>query len=181
MKKFLQMAFALVVSLGFVSSVHAATEQDVIDHVSKYYTVAGQQVRIEDQYIKTLKDIFKEKDVTSAQAQQIIDDFDAAVSILQAANQTDPTKVSSADRQRLLNLGKDAAAQLEINVTYSNGVITLVGFDGKKYPSVNVRTALEGTGKLRPTGSDYSAYVAISGLALVGIAVAGYRKLKGNA
>ena len=182
MKKFLQMALLLVVSLGFVSSVNAATEQELVDHVSKYYPVNGRDVRIIDKYIKVLKDILAEKEVSSEKAQRIIDDFDTAVSIMQAGKQTDPTKLSQSDKQRLLDLGKDAAAQLEINANYSNGVIKLTGFDGKSYPSVDVRNALEGrNGVLRPTGNDYTVYVAISGLALVGIAIIGYRKLKGNA
>ena len=178
MKKFLQMTLVLVISLGFATRVNALSEEELVEHVSKYYSVAGKQVKIEDIYLNRLKNILKEKDPSAAQLEQIKNDFDAAVKIMQDGKQTDPTKLAKADRQRLLELGKDAAAQLEINATYKKGIIYLVGFDGKQYPSVDVRNALEGV--LRPTGEDYTVYVAASGLALVILSVVGYRKLKEN-
>ncbi len=185
MKKFLQMALVLVVSLGFVSSVNAATEQELIDHVSKSYVVNGQNVRIRDTYINQLKQYLAEKDVSATAADQIIADFDKAVAIMQAGKVTDPTKLSKADRSNLLALGKDAASKLGMNVSYANGKLLVVDASGKGLPSVDVKTALivdgKSSGTLRPTGSDYTVYVAVSGLALAAIAMAGYRKLKGNA
>ena len=56
---------------------------------------------------------------------------------------------------------------------------------GEKLPPVNVSTAIVVNGKHngshQATGNDYTVYVAVSGLALVVAAMAGYRKLKGNA
>ena len=186
MKKILQMTLALVMLLGFATSVNAATEQELIDHVSKSYPVAGKNVRIRDEYINQLKQYLNEKELSSADAQTIIDDFDKAVAIMQAGKVTDPTKLSNKeDRKRLLDLGKDAASKLGISVTYSNGKLLLVDATGKELPSVNVKTALivdgKTSGKLRPTGSDYTVYVAVSGLAVIAIAMAGFRKLKENA
>ena len=185
MKKFLQMALVLVVALGFVSNVNAATEQELIDHVSKSYPVAGKNVRIRDEYINQLKQYLNEQEVSSANAQGIMDDFDAAVAIMQAGKVTDPTKLPKADRNRLMDLGRDAASRLGISVTYSNGKLLLVDATGKELPSVDVKTALivdgQKSGKLRPTGNEYTVYVAVSGLALAALAIAGFRKLKGNA
>ena len=185
MKKILQMALVLVVTLGFASAVNAATEQQLIDHVSKSYLVAGKNVRIRDEYINQLKQYLNEREVSEANAQAVIDDFDAAVGIMQAGKVTDPTKLAKADRQQLMDLGRDAASKLGISVTYSNGKLLLVDADGKDLPSVDVKTALivdgKVSGRLRPTGSDYTVYVAVSGLAVAAIAVAGLRKLKGNA
>ena len=185
MKRFLQMALVLVVSLGFVANVNAATEQELIDHVSKSYSVAGKNVRIRDEYINQLRQYLNEQELSSADAQAIIDDFDTAVGIMQAGKVTDPTKLPKADRQQLLDLGKDAASRLGISVTYSNGKLLLVDATGKDLPSVDVKTALivdgKTSGRLRPTGSDYTVYVAVSGLALAAIVVTGLRKLKGNA
>ena len=63
---------------------------------------------------------------------------------------------------------------LGISKLYKNGKVYLSDAAGELAP-VEVSTIL------RKTGTDYTVYVAVSGLALAVIAVAGYRKLKGNA
>ena len=186
MKKIFQLALVLTILLGFSRPVFAATEQQLIDYVSKEYTIDGKSVRIRDIYINQLKQYLSDKELSATAADKIIADFDEAVSIMQKGKKTDPTELAKADRERLLELGKDAARQLNINVTYANGKLLLVdATNGKELPSVDVKNALVINGKtsgtLAKTGNDYTAYIAVSGLALVGIVMAGYRKLKGNA
>lgn len=171
MKKFLQLALTLVVAFSFVTGVNAATKQDIIDH-AKSTSINGKYVQTK--YINQLKDYLDGKTVSSEGAQQIIDDFDKVAALMRAAGVDDATKLSKADRNVAFGYAKDAASVLGITATYKNGKVYLSDAAGELAP-VEVSTIL------RKTGTDYTVYVAVSGLALAVIAVAGYRKLKGNA
>ena len=186
MKKILQLTLILTLIFGFSKNVSAASEQELIDHVSKEYIINGNSVKIRDIHINQLKQYLTEKEISQEAIDKIIADFDEAVSIMQNGKVTDPTVLPKADRERLLALGKDAAEQLDINVTYSDGKLLLVDAStGKELPSIDVQPSLVVNGKingtLAKTGNDYTMYIAASGLALAGIIIAAYRKLKGNA
>lgn len=186
MKKVLQIILVAIVSLGFISKAQALTEEELINHVSASYEIAGKNVRIKDTYINQLKQILAEKELSSEDAQKIQDYFDSAKKIMQDGKVTDPTKLSKTNREELLELGRKAANLLGINVSYADGKLILVdATTGEELAPVDVKTSLivdgKTNGSLASTGTDYTVYIAVSGLSLVALLVVGYRKLKGNA
>ena len=81
-------------------------------------------------------------------------------------------------KDQIRSLATDAAtlAGATINYDTTSKRVTVKGSNGKVYGSAQIATT-----RLAATGSDYTVYVAMSGLALVIASSVVYRKLKGNA
>ena len=103
---------------------------------------------------------------------------DQIIAILNTAGTTDISKLSKSQKDQIRSLATDAAtlAGATINYDTTSKRVTVKGSNGKVYGSVQIATP-----RLAATGSDYTVYVAMSGLALVIASSVVYRKLKGNA
>lgn len=177
MKKFLQIAFVMIVSLCYVSNVNAATEQDLIDYASKTVTINGKSVN-SPELAAIVKSYLADNDIDATTADKIIADADKIIELMQAEGVTDPTQLSKASKDKVLSLANEIADLAGADFTYDSTTksITVIGPNGKVYGSVKV-----GKPRLASTGADYTVYVAISGIALAISAVALYRKSKVNA
>lgn len=177
MKKFLQFAFVLVVSLCYVTNVNAATKQDLINYASKSFTIAGKTVT-SPEMAAIVKSYLAENEVTEANADQIIAKADQIVAILNAAGTTDLTKLTKDQKNEIRSLATEAASLAGATISYDTTTkrVNVKGSNGKNYGSASLVSP-----RLAATGADYTVYVAVSGLAVVLGATALYRKLKGNA
>lgn len=177
MKKSLQFIAVLVVSLCFTTNVHAATKQELIDYASKTFTVAGRSVS-SPELAAIVKSYLADNEISADVADQIIAKGDKIIAIMNAAGTTDLTKLSSSQKNEIRTLATDAATLAGATVNYDNSSkrVTVKGANGKTYGSAPITNT-----KLAATGSDYTIYIAVSGLALVVASSAVYRKLKNNA
>lgn len=170
MKKFLQFALVLVVSLCYVTNVNAATKEDLISYATKYGT--SEQVNLVKSYLA-------DNTISAEDGDKLIQKADQIRSIMNAAGVTDPTKLSKDQKNQVRSIATEAASLVGATYTYNTTTkrVTVTGPNGKVYGSVSVVP----TNRLAATGSDYTVYVAVSGLAVVLAATTLYRKLKGNA
>lgn len=177
MKKFLQVALVFVVSFCYLTNVNAATKQDLIDYASKTFTIAGKNVS-SPEMAAIVKNYLAENEISESNADQIIAKADQIIAIMNAANVSDPTKLSKAQKDQIRSLATEAASLAGATYTYDTTTkrVTVIGPNGKVYGSAQLVT-----NRLAATGADYTVYVAVSGLAVVLAATTLYRKLKGNA
>ena len=177
MKKVLQFIAVFIIALSFTTNVHAATKQDLIDYASKAFTIAGKSVS-SPEFAAIAKNYLADNTISEADADKIIAKGDQIIAIMNAAGTTDITKLSKSQKDQIRSLATEAAtlAGATINYDTTSKRVTVKGSNGKTYGSAALVT-----NKLASTGSDYTVYVAVSGLALVMASMAVMRKLKGNA
>ena len=177
MRKSLQLIAVFIISLCFTTNVHAATKQELIDYASKTFTVARKSVS-SPELAAIVKSYLADNEISADVADQIIAKGDKIIAIMNSAGTTDLTKLSSSQKNEIRTLATDAATLAGATVSYDNSSkrLTVKGANGKNYGTVPITNT-----KLAATGSDYTIYVAISGLALVVASSVVYRKLKNNA
>lgn len=170
MKKFLQITLVLVVSLCYIANVNAASEDDLINYATKYGTT---------EQVNLVKSYLADNDVSDEVGDQLIQKADKIRSIMETAGVDDPTKLNDAQKNEVRSIVTEAAALLNATYDYNPTTerVTITGPNGKVYGSIPIVPSA----KLASTGSDYTVYVAISGLAIALAGVAIRRKLKGNA
>ncbi|MDY4997438.1 MAG: hypothetical protein SO108_07065 [Bacilli bacterium] len=177
MKKSLKLIAVFIVSLCFIPNVHAATKQELIDYASKTFTVAGKSIS-SPELAAIVKSYLADNEISSEKADQIIAKGNKIIEIMNTAGTTDLTKLSSSQKNEIRTLATDAATLAGATINYDNTSkrVVVKGSNGKTYGSAPITNT-----KLAATGSDYTIYIAVSGLALVVASSAAYRKLKNNA
>jgi len=168
MNKVLKIALVFVILLlCSVTVVKAATNEDLIAYASKEFDVNGETVSLKAADKIKVERNLKKYPVTDEQADQIIAKIDAGIAILRAAKQADPTKLSQADKERLLALGQEAARIAGFELTYDAATDALSLYrNGVLIDQATTSDALVQTGS-----ADYSYIVyAIAGVAIIAIA-----------
>jgi len=177
MRKILSIALMLVAILGFNLNVKAASEDELLAHMSKTFKIAGSEVKLLDSDIVKVERYLSENEITADQADQIIAKIDEIVAIMNSEGVADPLKLNDAKRKEVLNIAKEAAnlAGASLTYDYTNKVVSIYK-DGKLVDTASIKPY-----KLAQTGSSNTVYVVISGLALVTGALYLYRKSKVSA
>lgn len=163
MKKFMQIALALVVSVMFVGNVDAAVNQKLVDFAKNKVTAAD---------MTRLERFLGQNEVTDEQADQIIAKANEIQKILDNAKVTDYSKLTKAQKNQVLSIAQDAAKIVGAKLTYDNRnkVVEVTDAKGNVYD-------IPADSYLRTTGEDNMIYVvSASGVLLVGAAVVLYRK-----
>lgn len=170
--------FVLIVAmLCAVSSVFAATTDELVAFASKTFTVAGKSVKLSDRNLKVVKDYLAKNSVSEENADKIIAKVNEGVALVNATGVKDVRDLSQAKKDELLKMAQEAAtlagaASFSYNKTDKQ--ITITDKAGAEYV-VSVADAFP------RTGADYTA-VVVSGVAIIAIAaVVAYRKFKVNA
>ena len=168
MKKVLKIVFVFAILLFCnVTVSRAATNEELIAYATKAFNVNGTTVELKAADKVKVKRYLEQNPVTEAEADQIISKIDAGVSLLEAENVTDLTKLSTAKKQELLSLGQQAAKIAGAELTYdSNSKAISVYKDGVLIDQATTSSALVQTGN-----SDYSYIVyVVAGVAIIAIA-----------
>ena len=108
MKKSLKLIAVFIVSLCFISNVHAATKQELIDYASKTFTVAGKSIS-SPELAAIVKSYLADNEISSEKADQIIAKGNKIIEIMNTAGTTDLTKLSSSQKNEIRTLATDAA------------------------------------------------------------------------
>lgn len=163
MKRLMQFAVVLVVSLCFVVNANAAVNQKLMDYAKGKVSQAD-MTRIER--------FLTQNEVSDADADKIIAKADQIQKILKDANVKSYEELSKAKKQEVFSLAQEAAAIVGATLTYdnSNKVVEVKDAKGNVYD-------VQLNPYLKTTGSSNMIYVAsASGVVLVGVAAAIYRK-----
>lgn len=173
MKKIMTLVIALVVSLCFVTTASAKANETLLDYAKSTHKIAGKDVKLSNADIVRIERYLNENEVSDAEAKQIIAKMDEIVNILDKEGITDLTKLSDAKKDEVLNIAKEAAEVVGATLTYDNSSKTLTVYqNGTKIEAISLNPYL------KQTGTSNIALVCLSGVAVVSIAAALYRKKK---
>ena len=176
MKKLLTIALLVVLVFAVVTNVNAATKGELSAYLTKTHTVAGESVSISDADKVKIERYLSENEVTEEQADKVIAKVDEAIAVMNAAGESDVTKLSKADKDKLVKIANEAASVLGLTISYDASTKTVSIYkDGKLLESVS----LTSNTKLVQTGSSNIAYIAVPVVAIIAVAmVAAYKKAK---
>jgi len=169
MRKVLKIALVFAILLFCnITVAKAATNEDLIAYTKKSFDVNGSTVTLKAADKVKVERYLKQYPVTENQADQIIGKIDAGISLLRAANVTDPTKLSKEKKQELLSLGQQAAKIAGAELTYDAKTDAISIYrDGVLIDQATTSDALVQTGN-----KDYSYVVyAVASVAVIAIAV----------
>ena len=179
MKKLATITLLVVMLVAFLAgTVNAATESELLEYLSKDFTVGGETVSISESDKVKIERYLNENEVTEEQADYVISKVDEAVAILQSAGETDLTKLSREDKDSLISIANDAADELGLSLSYDASSKTLSVYkDGKLVESTNITSNNE----LVQTGSTNYVLYAIIAVAVIAIATVVVKKVRANA
>lgn len=174
------MSFAL-----FATKSLAFSKADLQEYMTTEKNFTGTKLIIRDSDKVKLESFFKKTEITDEQAEKIKGYIEGAVKYMNEDGAKSPNKMSSyAKKQELIQFAKDAAAVLNMTVSYdaSEERLDIYGSDGKfidsLYWGVEVKTGVATTEPaLVQTGYTNYAYVLVAGVVLIaGIALVVARK-----
>ena len=167
MKKVLKvtLVFAILL-LCHVTAVKAATNEELIAYATKKFDVNGKTVELTAADKVKVQRYLNAHPVSATEADQIIAKIDEGVNVLRANNVTDPQKLSSTEKQKLLSIGQSAAKIAGAELVYNKDQSISIFRDGKEVERA-------GSNDLVQTGADYAYIVyTIAGVAVIATAVA---------
>lgn len=180
MNKFLKITFTFVLIVAMlcaVSSVFAATKDELVAFASKTFTVAGKQVKLSDRNLKVVKDYLANNEVSAEAADSIIAKVNEGVKMINTTGVKDVKDLSQAKKDELLKMAQEVATlagATSFSYNKEDKQITITDKAGREYV-VSVADSFP------KTGADYTVAV-VSGVAIIAIAaVVGYRKFRVNA
>ena len=179
MKKLATVTLLIVMLIGILAgTANAATESELLHYLSKESTVGGETIRIRASDKRKIERYLNENEVTAEQADSIIAKVDEAIAVLEAAGETDLTKLSQEDKSKLVDIANSAASVLGLSVSYDASTKTISIYkDGELIESTSISAGDE----LVQTGSTNYVYVAILAVAVIAIAAVVVKKVRANA
>jgi len=181
--KIVSILLIAILCLGYTTVVKATAGEDLMSYLKQTFKVAGEEVKISNEYLKEAQRFIDTYGVTDEQVSIIKAKFEAGIAIMNKAGVFEPAKLSKAQRQELLKLAQEAGAAVNATITYVDGTIIVTTSDGKTFGSYAI-VSETGNGTAHAfarTGNDYTIY-AVCGVAIIAIAGAVvYGKKKANA
>ena len=179
MKKLATVTLLIVMLVGFLAgTVNAATESELLEYLSQEFTVGGETVSISEADKVKIERYLNENEVTAEQADAVIAKVDEAVAVLEAAGETDITKLSQEDKNKLMGIANDAASVLGLSLSYDASTKTLSVYkDGQLIESTSITSSEE----LVQTGMTNYVYIAILAVVVIAIAAVVIKRARANA
>ena len=179
MKKLATVTLLIVMLVGLLAgTVNAATESELLDYLSQEFTVGGETISISESDKVKIERYLNENEVTAEQADSIIAKVDEAIAVLEAAGETDLTKLSQSDKDRLVSIANSAASVLGLSISYDASSKTISVYkDGTLIESTSITSGDE----LVQTGSSNYVYIAIIAVAVIAIAAVIVKRVRANA
>lgn len=168
----------VMLMVALVGTVNAATESELLNYLSKEFTVAGEKVSISEADKVKIERYLNDNEVTAEQADSIIAKVDEVIAIMDEAGETDLTKLSQEDKNKIISIANSAAEELGLTLSYDASSKTLSVYkDGKLIES----SSIVSNDELVQTGSANYVYVAILAVAVIAIAAVVVKRARANA
>ena len=179
MKRLATVTLLIVMAVAFLAgTVNAATESELLEYLSQEFTVGGETVSISEADKVKIERYLNENEVTAEQADAVIAKVDEAVAVLEAAGETDITKLSQEDKNKLMGIANDAASTLGLSLSYDASTKTLSVYkDGQLIESTSITSSEE----LVQTGMTNYVYIAILAVVVIAIAAVVIKRARANA
>mgnify|MGYP001852181006 FL=1 len=179
MKRLATVTLLIVMVVAFLAgTVNAATESELLEYLSQEFTVGGETVSISEADKVKIERYLNENEVTAEQADAVIAKVDEAVAVLEAAGETDITKLSQEDKNKLMGIANDAASVLGLSLSYDASTKTLSVYkDGQLIESTSITSSEE----LVQTGMTNYVYIAILAVVVIAIAAVVIKRARANA
>jgi MinD superfamily P-loop ATPase len=146
----------LVCSVAVIFTVvSASAKDDLTSYLTQAHVIAGNTVTLTAAQKTQLERYLNDNTVTDLQVSMFKSKIEEIKTILNAAKITDPTKLTSSDKAKVINLIKDAGISVGVTVTVNstNNTVELFDSTGAKLDVFTLSS-----GKLPFTGSDYILY-----------------------
>ena len=179
MKRLATVTLLIVMVVAFLAgTVNAATESELLEYLSQEFTVGGEKISISEADKVKIERYLNENEVTAEQADAVIAKVDEAVAVLEAAGETDITKLSQEDKNKLMGIANDAASVLGLSLSYDASTKTLSVYkDGQLIESTSITSSEE----LVQTGMTNYVYIAILAVVVIAIAAVVIKRARANA
>lgn len=179
MKRLVIATLIVAVLIGILAgTVNAATESELLNYLSKDFTVAGETISISESDKVKVERYLNENEVTEEQADNIIAKVDEVIAIMNEAGESDITKLSREDKDKIISIANGVADELGLTLSYDASSKTLSVYKNGKLVEASSLTSGD---KLVQTGATHYEYIAIPAVALIAIAIVVAKRAKANA
>ncbi|MBR3162067.1 MAG: hypothetical protein IKF19_04985 [Bacilli bacterium] len=118
MKKLLIVVLLFVIG---VANVKAISESELLDRLTKSYTVNGATFQATDEQKVLIERYLDQYEVSSADADYIVAKLEEVFSVLRNSGKTSFYDLSSSEKQKIISLVADVAANTSIDCAIVNG------------------------------------------------------------
>ncbi len=146
MKKTLKIMIVAILLMVIATTVNAYTNDELITYLTSSKTIAGETVTLTADEKGAVKKYLEENPLSDEDAGMVRYYAESVIAIMDAAETTDITELSDADKERVVSLVNAAADAAGVTVTVDSGKksVTVKGEDGKT---------------ITYTGANYAMYI----------------------
>lgn len=167
MKKTLTIALLFVLVVMMATTVKATATDDLVAFLSKTFTIAGENVSLSSADKVKVERYLEENPVTESEAEAIKAKVNETVDYLNEIGVTDPAKLTTEQKDKVVSLVNEAAAVIDLTVSYNaTDKVVSIYKDGKQIDSINFSDTLA------TTGGNNVAYIIVPAVAIIAIAAA---------
>jgi len=160
-KLFKSLLLVYAVAVVFVG-VNGAAKDDLTAYLSQEHTIGGSTFTLSDSQRIQLERYLNSNVVTDSQIVVFKSKIEEIKSVMNIAKITDPAKLNAVDKNKVINLVKDAGISVGVTVTVNstNNSVELFDKTGAKLDVFSFNA-----GKLPFTGTDYITYDIVAVIA----------------
>lgn len=167
MKKTLTIALLFVLVVMMATTVKATATDDLVAFLSKTFTIAGENVSLSSADKVKVERYLEENPVTESEAEAIKAKVNETVDYLNEIGVTDPAKLTTEQKDKVVSLVNEAAAVIDLTVSYNaTDKVVSIYKDGKQIDSISFSDTLA------TTGGNNVAYIIVPAVAIIAIAAA---------
>lgn len=160
-----------VIVMACATFANAATTATLADELyskgSKYGMTSADKVKIE-RYLS-------ENTVTDEQANAIVAKADEAIAVMEAAETTDYSKLTDAQKDKLKSIANSAASIIDVKLVFKKNTVEIYDNAGKL-----IETIGQNNGKLAYTGNNVNVVLTTSVIAIIALAITVATKRNSN-
>lgn len=165
MKKLFSFFIVMVILIVSGTCVNAAGSDVLLNYAKKSHKIAGKEITLSASDKVKLERFLNDNPISEAEANSVISKAEAIIKIANDSGVNDISKLSKADKEKIIATANEAASILGVTLKFSNNNVEVYK-DGQK---IEVLT-LNGE-KLAYTGNNLSI-LALSGIAIIAVAMA---------
>lgn len=168
MKKLVKIfTLVLFMALALTTTVNASASDDLLNELSKTYTVGGEEITISAGDKVKIERYLADNPVTEEQKDTIISKLNEIITIMNEEGVSDPGKLPSDKKTQAMNLAKEAASAIDLKLVMdtNTNTIDIYNAEGKLLESATIEK-----GKLSYTGNTSIVYIVAPIVAVIAVA-----------